>query len=190
MQVIILGPPGVGKGTQSQLIAQKLHLIHLSTGEILRHAVDQKTPMGLQAKNIMEHGKLVSDEIMIGMIREELSKEEMSQGFILDGFPRTLEQAKALCSILTDLKYDDVKIINLVVNEDEIVKRLMSRGRQDDSAETVKHRLSVYREQTAPVKAYYEHKFIVFDVNGMGSVEEINDNILRVLTRVNIKELN
>jgi adenylate kinase len=188
MQLIILGPPGVGKGTQSQLIAQNLHLIHLSTGEILRNNVDKKTHLGLQAKLVMENGKLVSDDIMIGMIRDELSKPEMNKGFILDGFPRTLEQAKALDNIFTDLKFDDVKIINLVVSEEEIIKRLMARGRQDDSLETVKHRLSVYREQTAPVKSYYLQKFIVFDINGEGSIEEINNSILHVLTRVNVKE--
>jgi adenylate kinase len=190
MQVILLGPPGVGKGTQSKLIAEKLGLIHLSTGDMLRKAGDEKSPIGLKAKAVMEKGKLVSDDIMISIIRKELLKSEMSHGFILDGFPRTLEQAIALDGIFEECHFSDIKVINIVVDKEEIFKRLQGRGRNDDTMETVMHRLDVYKEQTAPVKEHYEKKFTVFDINGIGSIEQINSKILEVLTRVNIKELN
>lgn len=190
MQVIVLGPPGVGKGTQSQLIAQKLGLIHLSTGEILRKAVDEQTPLGLKAKEIMEKGQLVSDDVVVGIIKEEFMKDYIVNGFILDGFPRTLKQAKDLDKLFIEFRFNKVKVINIIADEDEIIKRLMKRGRKDDTFETVKHRLEVYKQQTAPIKEYYEKKFLVFDIYGIGGVEEINSKILDVLTRVNEKELN
>jgi adenylate kinase len=188
MQVIILGPPGVGKGTQSILLAEKLGLKHLSTGEILRNAVGRGTSLGLKAKKVMEKGKLVSDEIMVGIIKEELSKEEMrKKGFILDGFPRTLKQAKELEKILEELGYNDVRILNITVDEDEIIKRLIGRGRKDDAIEVIKHRLDVYNEQTAPVKEYFSSKYQIYDIYGVGSINEININIYEVLTGVNAK---
>jgi adenylate kinase len=187
MQIIILGPPGVGKGTQSLLIAEKLGLLHLSTGEILRRAVSEKTPLGLQAQENMEKGKLVSDKIMIGIIREELSKKEMKEkGFILDGFPRTLNQAVELEKIFEELGYNDIRIINIVVHEDEIIKRLMGRGRTDDNAEIIKHRLEVYLEQTAPVKAYFSSKHPVCDIQGVGDIIMINKSILESLNSFKI----
>jgi adenylate kinase len=184
MQIIILGPPGAGKGTQSLLIAQKLGLIHLSTGEILRKAVEDKTGLGLKAKEIMDKGHLVSDEIMIGIIREAISKDEVKKvGFILDGFPRTLKQAIALDEILSEFGYNDLKIINLVAHEEELLKRLKGRGRSDDTIETIMHRRKVHKEQTEPVIEHYRRKFEVFDIHGVGSINEINNSILGVLTR-------
>ena len=184
MQIIVLGPPGAGKGTQSLLIAQKLGLIHLSTGEILRKAVDDKTGLGLKAKEIMDKGHLVSDEIMIGIIRDAISKDEVKKiGFILDGFPRTLKQAIALDEILMELGYNDLKVINLVADEDELLKRLKGRGRSDDTIETILHRRKVHKDQTEPVIDHYRQKFEVFNINGVGSISDINKSILGVLTR-------
>lgn len=188
MQVIFLGPPGVGKGTQSLITAEKLGLFHLSTGDVLRQAAADKTELGLKAKEIMEKGELVPDDVMIGLVRDAISKKEMrDKGFILDGFPRTIAQAEALDGIFVLLGYSDVKVVNITADNDEIIKRLLGRGRRDDTIETVKHRLEVYNKQTAPVKEYYSKKYIVFDINGVGSVQDINDKIMEALTTYNIK---
>jgi adenylate kinase len=181
MYLIILGPPGAGKGTQSILIAQKLGLKHLSTGEILRKAVADGTELGLKAKEIMEAGNLVSDDIMIGIIKDALSLPDAKKGFILDGFPRTLEQARQLDKILDELGYRDLKIINITLDDDELVRRMLGRGRKDDTAETIQNRLNVYKEQTAPVREHYLAKSAVFDIYGIGSIEEINNKVLESL---------
>jgi len=177
MYLIILGPPGAGKGTQSVLIAQKLGLKHLSTGDILRKAVKDGTKLGLKAKAIMEAGNLVPDDIMIGIIKEALSDENSKKGFILDGFPRTLQQALELDIILDELGFKDLKVINITLDDDELVRRMLGRGRKDDSSETIKNRLKVYKEQTAPVTEHYKQKSAVFDVYGIGTVDEINEKI-------------
>lgn len=181
MYLIILGPPGAGKGTQSVLIAQKLGLKHLSTGEILRKAVTDGTPLGLKAKEVMDRGNLVSDEIMVGIIRDAISADDAKNGFILDGFPRTLEQAKELDKIMDELGYDSARVINITLDENELIRRMLGRGRVDDTEETIKNRLEVYKNQTAPVKEHYSKKSAVFDIYGIGSISEINEKILEVL---------
>lgn len=181
MYLIILGPPGAGKGTQSILIAQELGLKHLSTGEILRKAVTEGTPLGLKAKEVMDAGNLVSDDIMVGIIKEAISADDAKNGFILDGFPRTIEQARELDKIMESLGYDSVRVINITLDDNELIRRMLGRGRVDDTEETIKNRLNVYKAQTAPVKEHYSSKSAVFDIYGIGSINEINGKILEVL---------
>lgn len=175
-QLIIFGPPGVGKGTQAAAIAVKLNLAHISTGEILRKAVSEETELGLKAKQIMDKGNLVPDDIMNGIVKETLENVS-GDGFILDGYPRTLNQAVALSEIFEKLKFYDVKVITLIADDEEITERLLKRGRSDDTRETILNRLKVYYNSTSPVKEYYDQKGVNIEVNGVGNIDEISDSI-------------
>jgi adenylate kinase len=173
--LLIFGPPGVGKGTQAKLIAENFGLFHLSTGEYLRKAISEETELGKRAKEIVEGGSLVPDDIMIGIVKEALVKNITKNGFILDGFPRTIPQAKALAKIFEELKYDNILVLHLIADENELVRRLLNRGRGDDTEDTIKHRLRIYENSTKPVIDFYKDSTI--EINGVGEIEDINGEI-------------
>jgi adenylate kinase len=178
VKVVFLGPPGAGKGTQAVKIAEKYNVPHISTGDILRAAVKEGTELGKLAKEYMDKGELVPDDVIIGIIRERLSQSDVRErGFILDGFPRTLPQAEALDKMLAELNMPLDKVVYLNVDDEEIVKRLLARGRADDTEEVIRNRLEVYRKQTAPLINYYSKKGILVEIYGVGEVNEITKKI-------------
>ena len=180
--LILFGPPGSGKGTQSEKIVDRFGLIHLSTGNLLRQEIHDRTPLGLEAKNFMDKGQLVPDEVVIGMIDTCLEKHPEAKGFLFDGFPRTIAQAEALDKLLSFKKTAISKVLALEVTEDELVKRLLKRGqtsgRTDDTDETViRKRFHVYKNETEPVAEYYAEQNKLERIPGEGSVDDIFQNL-------------
>jgi adenylate kinase len=178
--LILFGPPGSGKGTQSEKIVAKFGLIHLSTGNLLRQEIDEKTPLGLEAKNFMDKGQLVPDEVVIGMIDSCLEKHAGAKGFLFDGFPRTVAQAEALDKLLSLKKTAISKVLALEVDEDELTKRLLKRGensgRSDDKNEDViRKRFAVYKNETEPVADYYKDSGKLKYIKGVGTIDDIFD---------------
>jgi len=181
MRIVLLGPPGSGKGTQAALLQDQLGLAHISTGVLLREAVDQQTALGKKAKSFMDAGDLVPDDLVLGLIEERLGQPDVARGFILDGYPRNLAQAEALDSVLERIGQPVDVAVSVTVNETEIVERLSRRsveeGRSDDTEEVIRNRLRVYAEQTAPVAGHYAERGQLREVDGMGSVEEVNQRM-------------
>jgi adenylate kinase len=180
--LILFGPPGSGKGTQSEKIVEKFGLIHLSTGNLLRQEILDKTPLGLEAKNFMDKGQLVPDEVVIGMIDSCLEKHANAKGFLFDGFPRTVAQTEALDKLLSLKKTSISKVIALDVDEEELVRRLLKRGetsgRTDDTnEEVIRKRFAVYKNETEPVAEYYKQQGKLETIKGVGSVNEIFDSL-------------
>jgi adenylate kinase len=192
MRLILLGPPGSGKGTQAQRLVQRYGIVQLSTGDMLRAAVAAQTPIGLKAKDIMAAGHLVPDEVVIGIIKDRIEQPDAANGFILDGFPRTVRQAEELDELLTSEQMNLDAVIELKVNEGVLLERVERRAaetrargepvRADDTAEVLTRRLSNYRDQTEPLIHYYSDRRKLATVDGMMSIEEVTDEIGRILT--------
>lgn len=185
MRIILLGAPGSGKGTQAKFLVEKYGIPHLSTGDLLRSAIAKKTTLGLAAKEVMDKGDLVSDDIVLGMLKERLGESDADSGFILDGFPRNLVQAKMLENLLEELNLKLDYALLIEVNPDEVVARIAKRaeieGRSDDTEEVVRNRLSIYKEQTAPVAEYYKQQDLVVEIAGTGSIEDVKARIAAAL---------
>ena len=181
MRAVFLGPPGCGKGTQAKLLAERLGVPAISTGDMLRQAVRHGTPLGLRARAIMEAGDLVPDEIVIGLIRDRIAAPDARDGFLLDGFPRTIEQARALDALLDGNGTALDGVLNLLVPESVLLDRTLGRasqeGRSDDRPETIRERLRVYAEKTAPLVSFYERSGLLTHVDGLGSIEDVSGRI-------------
>ena len=190
MRVVLLGPPGAGKGTQAEVIAGRLNVPAISTGDIFRANVSGQTELGQQAKTYMDAGDLVPDEITVAMVKDRLAEPDAKAGFLLDGFPRTIAQAEQLRESLADLGQELRRVLELVVDEDELVRRLSGRRmlvdgewiqRDDDKPETVRHRLEVYREQTAPLSGFYDQAGLLSRINAIGEIDEVTRRALEAL---------
>ncbi len=180
--LILFGPPGCGKGTQSDKLVAKYGLVHLSTGNLLRQEIKDKTPLGLEAKSFIDKGQLVPDEVVIGMVDSYFDQHKDAKGFLFDGFPRTVAQAKALDKLLELKKTEIGKVLILKVDEEELIKRLVLRGktsgRSDDADENVqRNRQAVYKKETLPVADYYSKLKKVGAVDGMGDIQEIFERL-------------
>ncbi|MGD8383980.1 MAG: adenylate kinase [Lysobacterales bacterium] len=185
MRIVLLGAPGSGKGTQAALLVERLGLPHISTGALLRDAIKRGTRLGLAVKEITEKGELVPDDVMSDLVKERLGRDDAADGFILDGYPRTLEQAKVLDAILEELARPVEVAILIDVDADQIIKRIELRaeeeGRSDDTVEVLRNRMRVYQEKTAPVADYYADRGLLTRVLGSGTRDEVLQRILSVL---------
>jgi adenylate kinase len=186
LNIVLFGSPGAGKGTQSERLIEKYGLIHLSTGDVFRENIKNETELGKLAKNYMDKGQLVPDEVTINMLRSEVVKHFEPKGFIFDGFPRTNTQAKALDDLLVELKTNISLMLALEVEEGELIKRLIKRaetsGRSDDAnLDIIKNRISVYNSETEPVKTFYQLQNKFVSIDGIGSIDDITIRLFDVI---------
>jgi adenylate kinase len=187
MRLVLLGPPGSGKGTQASRLKDKLQIPHISTGDLLRAEVAAGTPLGVQAKEVMARGDLVSDDILLGMLESRLGRDDVANGFILDGYPRNLAQASALDELLAKIGQPLDAVVQLDVATELLVERIAGRakaeGREDDNPESVRKRLQVYNDSTAPVIGFYDKRGTLARVDGVGSLDEVLARILAAIGR-------
>jgi adenylate kinase len=188
MRLILMGPPGAGKGTQAKVVSARLGIPAVSTGDIFRANVSEGTPLGVEAKRYMDAGDYVPDEVTNGMVRDRLAQDDASHGFLLDGYPRTVAQVEELDRMLADAGHALDAVVVLTVDDEELIQRLLNRaateGRTDDTEEVVRHRQDVYNQQTAPLLAVYAERGMLVEVDGMGSVDEVSERIFTALEKV------
>lgn len=183
MRLVLVGPPGAGKGTQAAVIAGRLGVPHISTGDIFRANVTEGTPLGRQAQEFMDAGQLVPDEVTNAMVADRLAHDDAAAGFLLDGYPRNLGQADVLAALLADRNAPLDVVVEIVVDPEQVVQRLLARGqgRADDTEAVIRHRLEVYQAETAPLVGYYRERGLLTTVDGVGSVHDVSAHILAAL---------
>lgn len=186
MRIVLMGPPGAGKGTQATVIAETFSIPHISTGAIFRENVSQGTELGIQAKQYMDKGEYVPSDVTNAMVADRLAQPDTENGFLLDGYPRTLDQVDELEKILGDLGTPLDKVVEITANTEEVIQRLLKRaeieGRVDDTEEVIRRRMVVYAQETEPLVAVYEEKGLLVKVDGMGGVDEVSARLLAVLS--------
>ncbi len=180
-RLIFLGPPGAGKGTQAQILGQSLKIPHISTGDILRDAISKGTPLGIKAQSYVDGGELVPDALILDLIRERLSQADTLKGWILDGFPRNVSQASFLDQLLEQLQQNCDYAVNFEVPDQVLTERMLARGRKDDNEDTIRRRLQIYHEQTAPVIDYYDNQQILKSVDGNRLLEEVQASLQEII---------
>jgi adenylate kinase len=186
LNLVLFGPPGAGKGTQADFLIKKHKLIHLSTGDLLRSQIASKTALGLEAKSYMDKGYLVPDSVVIGMIKSKIQEHKDANGFIFDGFPRTVEQAAALDELLNTCKTSVSGMLSLEVEKEELISRLLSRGKtsgrpDDQDASIIENRIHEYNKKTMPLKDYYQAQNKYYVINGMGGIDEIAQRLQKTV---------
>ncbi|MBJ7288629.1 adenylate kinase [Williamsia sp.] len=179
MRLVILGPPGAGKGTQAEMLSESLGIPHISTGDLFRANITEGTPVGIEAKKYLDAGNLVPSEITVDMVRARVDEPDAVNGFILDGFPRSTEQADALTKILADNDHSLDAVLSFEVDEDVVVERMLARGRADDTEDVIRNRMQVYIKETSPLLDYYAEQVTVIDA--IGDVGEVHQRVLRAL---------
>src|SRR5262245_50552318 len=181
MRLVLLGPPGAGKGTQAQRLVQQFGVPHISTGEMLRQAIDKGTATGLEAKQYIDSGQLVPGQVMVDLVCGRLDQPDCAAGFLLDGFPRTVAQAEALDAYLLQRKIPLDAALDVHVDEEELIRRLIARGRDDDQPDVIRQRMFAYREQTMPVSAYYRQHGNLHTIDAVGTPDEVFSRLLAVV---------
>ena len=187
MRIVLMGPPGAGKGTQAAIVATRLGIPHISTGEIFRANVGQGTPLGLEAKRYMDAGEYVPDSVTNAMVRDRIAAPDAAGGFLLDGYPRTVDQVSELNSMLSDRGESLDLVVELTADVDEVVARLLERsrteGRADDTEDVIRRRLEIYAEQTAPLTEVYARDGLLVQVDGMGEIDSVTARLLAAIGR-------
>jgi adenylate kinase len=178
-RLVLVGPPGAGKGTQAARLSEELGIPHISTGDLFRAHIAQETELGRQVKEYLDSGQLVPDEVTNAMVRERLASPETAEGFLLDGFPRNVEQAEELAKMLSEADQELDAVVELKVDEEELVQRLLARGRNDDTEDVIRRRQQVYRDETAPLLEYYADRLVTID--GQGDIAEVTARVLDAL---------
>ena len=179
MRLVLVGPPGAGKGTQAEQMAKRLDVPHISTGDLFRANLRDETELGREAKRYMDAGDLVPDEVTVAMVRDRLGDADTGGGFILDGFPRNVAQAGSLSEILSDKGLELDAVVQFDVDDEVVVQRLLGRGRSDDNEDTIRNRQRVYREETAPLLDHYRDRLVTIDA--VGEIDEITDRVFSAL---------